>query len=133
MPQPILVSAAIIVEGGKILLAQRRKGDHLAGCWEFPGGKVSDGESPEMALVRELREELDIEIAIVSNENFMYWEYPEKRILLLFFRSVIRSGVPRPVECQAVEWFELDAVTSLNLAPADAQTWSALYPQLQQS
>jgi 8-oxo-dGTP diphosphatase len=130
MNHPILVSAAVIVERGKILLAQRRENDHLAGCWEFPGGKVAEDEAPDRALVRELREELDIEIRVTSRESFIYWEYPEKRILLLFFRGSILSGIPRPVECQAVEWFDLDAVSSLNLAPADARAWSSLSARL---
>ena len=130
MTQPVLVCAAIIVERGKILLAQRRENDHLAGCWEFPGGKVAGDEAPDKALVRELREELDIEIRVTASESFIYWEYPEKRILLLFFRGSIQSGIPRPVECQAVEWFDFSAVSSLNLAPADARAWSAISARL---
>ncbi len=75
---PLLVAAGILVRDGRVLLSRRPAGAHLAGLWEFPGGKVEPGESPEAALVRELREELGLEISRFRPFRFAYHAYPEK-------------------------------------------------------
>ena len=86
---PQLVAAGILVRHGRVLLAQRAPGTHLAGLWEFPGGKVEPGESPEEALVREVREELGIEISRFRPFQFAHHAYPEKTVLLLAYLCAI--------------------------------------------
>jgi len=124
---PLLVCAAVIPNQDKLLLAQRHPGDHLGGLWEFPGGKIGPGESPEAALVREIAEELGVRIAVERPLTFIHWSYPEKRILLLFELCRIIEGVPRAVECAAVGWFGLAELAGLPLAPADRQALAWLH------
>jgi 8-oxo-dGTP diphosphatase len=83
----ILVVAAILVRNGRILLTRRDPGKHLAGRWEFPGGKVEEWETPEAALAREVREELDLEVAGLEPYLFVHHDYPEARILMLVYRA----------------------------------------------
>ncbi|MBN2431781.1 MAG: (deoxy)nucleoside triphosphate pyrophosphohydrolase [Acidobacteria bacterium] len=130
MTSPLLVTAAVIVQDGRVLLARRRPGDHQGGCWEFPGGKLHAAEDPAAGLAREIREELAVEVDVLSPLTFIYWEYPEKQILLLFYLSRIRSGVPQPVECAAVEWFDAAALARLSLAAADRAVLPVVLPLL---
>lgn len=116
----IVVAAGIVSRNGKIMLCQRRPGDKLALKWEFPGGKLESGESPQQALERELREELAIEtrtgrIFDVHHTN------GDREILVLFFRSEIISGEPQTIECNAVAWVEPAELTQYDLAPADME------------
>lgn len=122
----LIVTAAVVLRDGRLLLARRRDGDHMGGRWEFPGGKVHAGEAPAAALARELAEELGVEAAVESPLTFVHWDYPEKRILLLFFRCRLVSGEPRPLECAEAGWFDPAEVAGLDLAPADAAAWSQL-------
>jgi 8-oxo-dGTP diphosphatase len=126
----VVVTAAVALREGRVLLARRREGDHMGGRWEFPGGKVHAGESPAAALARELAEELGVEAAVEAPLTFVHWEYPEKRILLLFFRCRIVSGEPRPLECAAVDWFRPAELAGLDLAPADAAAWGEIDKRL---
>ena len=87
--EPVLVAAGILVRDGRVLLARRPDGKHLAGLWEFPGGKVEPGDSPEAALVRELREELGLEISRFRPFLFAHHAYPEKTVLLLAYLCTI--------------------------------------------
>lgn len=119
--QPLLVSAAVIPDGDRLLLAQRRPDDHLGGLWEFPGGKIRPGESPEEALTREIAEELGVRIVVERPLAFLHWRYPEKRVLLLFQLCRIAAGVPRALECAAVRYFSPAEVAALPLAPADRE------------
>ncbi|MGH9444005.1 MAG: (deoxy)nucleoside triphosphate pyrophosphohydrolase [Thermoanaerobaculia bacterium] len=99
-PAPLLVAAGILIRDGRVLLARRPAGSHLAGLWEFPGGKVEPGESPERALVREIREELGLEISRFRPFRFSHHAYPEKTVLLLSYLCAIDEDPPRP----AVVW-----------------------------
>jgi len=92
MAPPVIVSAAVLFEGGRVLLTRRMKGAHLAGFWEFPGGKVEEGEDPEDALVRECREECGIEIEVDDILDVTFHRYEEKDVLLLFYRCRLVSG-----------------------------------------
>jgi len=92
MAPPIIVSAAVLFEDGRVLLTRRMKGAHLAGFWEFPGGKVEEGEDPEHALVRECREECGIEIEVGDILDVTFHRYEEKDVLLLFYRCRRVSG-----------------------------------------
>jgi len=130
MTSPLLVTAAVIVRDGRVLLARRRPDDHQGGCWEFPGGKLDAGEDPAAGLVRELREELAVDTEVLSPFTFTYWEYPEKRILLLFYRVRLRAGEPRPVECAAVDWFDAAALSRVTLAAADRAVLPLVVPLL---
>ncbi len=95
-----LVAAAILVRNGEVLLSRRPEGKHLAGLWEFPGGKVEPGETPEQALVREIREELGIELGGCRPFGSVRHAYPEKTVHLLVFWCAIEQ---EPVEA-AVAW-----------------------------
>jgi mutator protein MutT len=130
---PLPVVAAVIADGGRVLLARRRAGDHQGGRWEFPGGKLHAGEAPAESLARELAEELDVAVAVAEPLTFVYWEYPEKRILLLFYRCRITGGEPRPVECAAVDYFPLAGLDGVDLAPADRAAVPALRRALEGS
>ncbi len=103
---PILVAAAVLVEQGRVLLTQRKRGTHLAGAWEFPGGKVEPGEDPRDALVRELREEIGIEVTVGDPVEVTFHRYPEKTVLLLFFEAERREGSPEPraLDVADVKW-----------------------------
>ena len=114
------VCAAVIRKGGKILLATRPPGAHLAGTWEFPGGKVSGDETLSQCICREIREELGLRVVSARHVDTVEHEYPEKRIVLHFLECVV-AGSPVPVchDGQAADWFTLAEIAALDLAPAD--------------
>jgi 8-oxo-dGTP diphosphatase len=118
---PLLVSAAIIHRDGRVLVGQRRKADRHALKWEFPGGKVEAGESPQQALVRELREELMIE-ANVGTEIARYeHEYSTgSRVNLLFFAINDFKGEPTANVFEQICWTDLRALPSLDFLEGDA-------------
>lgn len=121
MPFPLIVCAAVIERDGAVLLTRRRRGDHLEGTWEFPGGKVDPGEAPPRALERELHEELGVEAEATEAMGFSYWEYPEKRVLLLFYHCQILAGEPRPLENDGIRWVSVGELGSVNMPAADAE------------
>jgi len=92
MAGPVVVAAAVVIDGDRVLLTQRPSGTHLAGAWEFPGGKLEEHEGPEAALVRELREELGVESEVGEVLDVTWWRYPTKSVLLLFYRARITAG-----------------------------------------
>ena len=115
VPSPeVLVMGAAIIDGGRVLAARRTTPEHARGLWEFPGGKVEPGEDPEEAIVREIREELDCEVAVVGHLD---GEQPIKDgYTLRVAVAALRSGEPVPHEHDAVRWLaadELDLVTWL--------------------
>mgnify|MGYP001826062300 CR=1 FL=1 len=116
-----VVAAVIRDEEGHILMQKRPEGRHMGGLWEFPGGKIDDGEAPAQALMRELHEELGIEIVVQRPLTFAVHEKPDLRILLLFFHARISGGEPRGCEGQAVEWVAMQDLPSLPTPPADAE------------
>ena len=111
----ILVSAGIVRRDGKIMLCQRKPGARLGLKWEFPGGKLEPGETPQQALERELREELAIE----TRTGRAFEVRCDGEILLMFFFSEIVSGEPQVIDCHAVAWAEPEDLPSFDLAPAD--------------
>lgn len=113
------VVAAVIERHGKILITRRPQSAHLAGLWEFPGGKPERGESLEAALRREIREELDAEIAVGERIETIEWQYPDKRVRLVFFRCGIH-GEPRPLEGQEMAWVTPADLARYEFPPADA-------------
>jgi 8-oxo-dGTP diphosphatase len=118
----ITVVAAVIRDAdGRVLLTQRPQDRHMGGLWEFPGGKINGGEAPSDALVRELDEELGIEVAVERPLTFAVHEEPGLRILLLFYGARIISGEPHGHEGQAVEWVQVVELPSYPTPPADAE------------
>lgn len=118
----ILVSAvALIDKEGRVLLAQRPEGKSMAGLWEFPGGKVEDGESPEDALVRELHEELGIETwnSCLAPLTFASHAYPEFHLLMPVFACRKWEGIPQPREGQTLAWAKAQELRNYPMPPAD--------------
>jgi len=125
-PETIEVSAALIFRSSQLLITRRHASSHLGGLWEFPGGKREPGETFEQCLVREIREELGVEIAVGEPFAEIRHTYPEKSVHLKFFVCRLLSGEPRPLDCAAIQWvgrFELDAY---EFPAADAQLLQTL-------
>jgi 8-oxo-dGTP diphosphatase len=114
-----LVVAALIREGGRILMSRRRSDQAMPDLWEFPGGKVEAGEHPEAALVREVREELGCEITIDRIVEVVFHAYPEFDLYMLVYASRIAAGTPRAVEVAEIAWVPPADLPSLDLLPAD--------------
>lgn len=115
-----VVAAVIRDDSDRVLLAQRPAGRHMAGLWEFPGGKVAGGESPATALERELREELGVEAEVGAPVTFAVHEEPGLRILLLFYDAELVRGAPHGREGQLVRWVRLSELAAYPTPPADA-------------
>ena len=118
----ILVSAvALIDRDGRILLAQRPEGKSMAGLWEFPGGKVEPGETPEAALVRELHEELGIETwdSCLAPLTFASHSYPDFHLLMPVFACRKWEGIPQSREGQALAWARASELRDYPMPPAD--------------
>lgn len=118
----LLVVAAALTDGvGRILLAQRPEGKQLAGLWEFPGGKIDPGETPETALVRELAEELSITVNETQLEplTFASFTYPSFHLLMPLYRIKSWNGDIHPKEGQAIAWVEPARLRDYPAPPAD--------------
>ncbi len=115
----MVVTAALIIEQGKILVTQRKKGSSHALLWEFPGGKVKEGEEPREALRRELAEELEVEVEVGMIFDAVFYSYPEYPVLLLIYRCRVEKGPPRPIACQDLRWVTLRELEKLAMPPAD--------------
>ncbi|OLP62154.1 NTP pyrophosphohydrolase [Xaviernesmea oryzae] len=118
----LLVSACALVDADRrILLAQRPQGKSMAGLWEFPGGKVEAGETPEETLVRELDEELGIrtKVACLAPLTFASHAYPEFHLLMPVFVCRRYEGVPQGREGQALKWVRAAALRDYPMPPAD--------------
>ena len=114
----IIVAAALIEKKGRMLLTLRPPGTHLAGHWEFPGGKLESGESPAACLVREIREELGVEVRDPCPLTFAHYLYPGREVLILLYRCSIATQ-PRPLHAAQLGWFTLDEAGFLKMPPAD--------------
>jgi 8-oxo-dGTP diphosphatase len=121
----MIVVAAVIERDGRFLVARRLLGTHLAGYWEFPGGKVQDGETLENALRREIREELNAGIVDLTKIFQTSHAYPERTIDLHFFRGTL-EGSPEPVMGQELKWITRDDFPALSFPPADAELLAEL-------
>lgn len=118
-----IVAAGIVIEHGKVLLSRRKKGSHLAGMWEFPGGKADAGEDPRAALRRELEEELGITTRIGEIVDVAFHRYDDagKAVLLLFFEAERESGSPEPsaIDVAEVAWCGVERLDPATFPPAD--------------
>jgi 8-oxo-dGTP diphosphatase len=125
-PRLRVVAAALFDAAGRVLIAQRPEGKHMAGWWEFPGGKVAEGESDAAALVRELREELGVETRAVAEVMTLTHDYPDRSVELVLWRATILTGVPRSLDGQALKWVACQSLGSERLLPADEPFIAAL-------
>jgi mutator protein MutT len=120
MPLVVDVTAALIQDAaGRYLITQRRRGTHLEGLWEFPGGKRDAGESLEACLRRELAEELSATFAVGEKVDTTTWEYPDRTIVLHFFRCRLEAGSIEPREQQAMAWVDPARFGEYEFPPAD--------------
>ena len=116
----VVVAAAVVERDGAFLLTRRLDGTHLAGHWEFPGGKCHAGEALQDCLVREIREELDADVDVGPEILATTHDYPDRAIELRFFRCALRTE-PRPMMGQEMRWVLLAELASTQLPPADAE------------
>ena len=118
----VLVSAVALVDvDGRVLLAQRPEGKSMAGMWEFPGGKVEEGEIPEAALIRECKEELGIDVSASCLASFAFASHSYEKFHLLMPLYVCRrwSGIPQPTEGQTLKWVRANHLAQYEMPPAD--------------
>ena len=122
-PKPLLLVAAVaLIDGdGRILLAQRPAGKSMAGLWEFPGGKLEAGETPEAALIRELREELgvDTQASCLAPLTFASHDYERFHLLMPLFICRRWQGTPQPREGQTLAWVRAQDLRTYPMPPAD--------------
>lgn len=115
----IEVAAGLIHREGRYLIARRKAGVHLAGYWEFPGGKREAGESLEECLQRELFEELNVRVDTPVPYRIIRHEYPEKVVELHFFRCAIESGEAEALDCAELRWVLPEEFAQFTFPPAD--------------
>jgi len=122
MKQVDVVGAVITNEEGKILCALRSQQMSLPGMWEFPGGKIEQGETPEESLVREIREELECDIKVGEFITDDVYEYPTVAVRLITYFAKVISGTPAPKEHEKLEWVGKEDLMKFEWAPADLPT-----------
>jgi 8-oxo-dGTP diphosphatase len=118
---PLIVSAVALVDGDGRVLVQQRQGGMMAGLWEFPGGKLEPGETPAAALVRELAEELaiDVEQACLAPAAFASEPLGDRHLLLLLHVCRKWRGIPQPLAAAALRWVRPHELHGLDMPPAD--------------
>lgn len=117
----IEVSAGLIFRNGKLLITQRHADAHLGGLWEFPGGKREGGETFEQCLVRELREELGVEVSVGDLFEAITHSYPESTVDLRFFLCRLEHGEPQALGCAACKWVNQPELAEHKFPAADAR------------
>jgi 8-oxo-dGTP diphosphatase len=126
---PVLVVAAAVVRDGRLLLALRPDGSHLAGHWELPGGKIEPGEQPVEALRRELLEELGVAASVGEPLCFNWHAYPDRQVLLLVYAATL-DGAPQALGCKELRWCAFSEIEALPTPPADGPIFSRLRERL---
>jgi 8-oxo-dGTP diphosphatase len=124
----LVVAAALIDKDGRILLAQRPPNKSMAGLWEFPGGKVEDGENPEDALIRELNEELGIDTwgSCLAPLSFASHSYEGFHLLMTLFACRKWIGIPMAMEGQVLKWVSKNDLKNYAMPPADIPLIAAI-------
>ena len=116
----------VVRRGGKLLIAKRPAGKHLAGFWEFPGGAVEPGETAEQAVVRELLEETGVEVRVAARGEPIDWDYGHKQVHLDVLFCDWVKGEPRAIGCDEVKWVEPAELPNHEFPPANAALLRAL-------
>ncbi|MCF6178645.1 MAG: (deoxy)nucleoside triphosphate pyrophosphohydrolase [Geopsychrobacter sp.] len=116
---PLLVTAAVIIQKGQVLITRRPAHKPQGGLWEFPGGKLDPGESPTEALRREILEELALEIKVEDIVDALYHQYDWGSVLVLAYHCQIQRGVPQNIEVTEHRWVPLEKLHMFNFLPAD--------------
>jgi len=121
LPTVLVSAVALIDRDGRVLLAQRPAGKRMAGLWEFPGGKIETGETPEAALIRELGEELGIDTAesCLAPLTFASHSYDDFHLLMLVYVCRKWTGTPRPLEGGELAWVRASRLRDYEMPPAD--------------
>jgi len=122
----LVVAAALRDRDGRVLIAQRPAGKHMAGRWEFPGGKVAPGETEDHALTRELREELGVEVTASRPFMRLSHDYDDRQVELSMWIVEGFSGVPRGLDGQALKWVGVEALAHEDILEADLPFIEAL-------
>jgi 8-oxo-dGTP diphosphatase len=117
----LIVAAALIAQGKRILLAQREAGDDWGLRWEFPGGTLEDDEGPRECIRRELREELGVEVEVGDIYHVTFQRYECFNVLLLLYQCSITRGVPAAIACREVSWIGKEELVDLPMPPADEE------------
>jgi 8-oxo-dGTP diphosphatase len=127
-PVVLVAAVAMIDPDGRVLFARRPEGKSMAGLWEFPGGKVEAGETPEAALDRELREELGVEICVpcLAPLSFASHAYDDFHLLMPLYSLRKWDGIARPREGQELAWVRPERLRDYAMPPADAPLVAAL-------
>jgi len=119
--ETIDVSAGLVFRSGKLLITQRHDDTHLGGLWEFPGGKREAQETFEACLVRELQEELGVEVSVGALFASIRYTYPERTVALRFFVCRLERGEPQLIGCSALKWVGRSELDDYEFPAADAQ------------
>jgi 8-oxo-dGTP diphosphatase len=132
LPLLLVAAAALIDKDGRVLVAQRPEGKPMAGLWEFPGGKVKDGETPEFALCREIEEELGIEVreCCFTPIAFASHSYKDFHLVMPLYVCRMWKGTPVPREGQAIKWMKINELYNLPMPDADVPLISQLLERL---
>ena len=131
MPEIHVIAGALFDATGRVLIAQRPRGRHMAGRWEFPGGKLGFGEDRLEGLKRELAEELGVEVRAARPLIRLYHNYNDRRVLLDFWRVLDYTGTPKGLDSQAIAWVKTDELPARDMLEADRPIVTALrMPQL---
>jgi 8-oxo-dGTP diphosphatase len=115
----LLVTAAVIVKNGNVLITRRAPGGRHPGAWEFPGGKVEPGEAAAECLSRELAEELGVEVEVGEKLTEVRHAYPDITVDLIAYRCSLLGGTPRNIDCAAHEWVPPGKLDEYDLLPPD--------------
>ncbi|OIJ22487.1 DNA mismatch repair protein MutT [Anaerobacillus alkalidiazotrophicus] len=121
-----VVGAVIENHNGQFLCALRSSKMSMPNLWEFPGGKIKEGEKPETALIREIVEELGCTVKVGELVASVEHQYPEIKVNLKTFRAIIQNGQPKALEHSELRWVPKDELEKLNWAPADIPTVNKL-------
>ena len=124
--KPIEVAAGLVFRDGKLLITKRPEGSHLAGLWEFPGGKREANETIERCLHRELKEELGIEVVLGQALESVTHKYSVMTVQITFFLARLAKGEPRAIECAGLEWVTRENLAKFQFPPADQRLISRL-------
>jgi 8-oxo-dGTP diphosphatase len=127
-PLVLVVAVALVDADGRVLIAERPAGKSMAGLWEFPGGKVGADETPEAALIRELKEELDVDVheSCLAPLSFASHAYDGFHLLMPLYVCRVWNGIARPLEGQRLRWVRPAALDETPMPPADKPLIAAL-------